>query len=83
MRSIQDAIDGINAPLAPGCNTLGRALADIDTHQCRFPLRGKGAAQRLCAVEVSPGDWQPGKVGGCYCRFHRRLTFQDREARAA
>jgi hypothetical protein len=80
MRSIEDAIRGLNPPLAPKCNSLGRVLADMDNHQCRFPLSGTGEATRFCAVEISPGDWKPGEAGGCYCRTHRLVTRQAREA---
>lgn len=74
MRSIADAIAGIDAPMAPVCNSLGRLVADLESHQCRFPLHGQRATTRFCAVEISPSDWQPGKPGGCYCRFHRQLS---------
>lgn len=65
---------GIDAPMPNGCNSLGRILADLDSHQCRFPLRGDGAATRFCAVEVSEADWLPGFAGRSYCTFHRRLS---------
>jgi len=75
MRSLAAALAGQDAPLAPGCNSLGRVLADLDSHECRFPLRGEGAAMRFCAVEIAPGDWMPGRSGGNYCRFHRQFVF--------
>jgi len=74
MRSVAAAIAGQDAPTAPGCNSLGRVLADLSSHQCRFPLRGEGAAMRFCAVEIAPGEWMPGASGGSYCRFHRRVV---------
>lgn len=52
----------------------GKTLADIGSHECRFPLHGEGAATRFCAVEISPGEWLPGMSGGTYCRFHRTLS---------
>lgn len=74
MRTVAAAIGGLDAPLAPGCNSLGRMLADLDSHQCCFPLRGQGAATRFCAVEIAPGEWMPGACGGSYCRFHRIVS---------
>lgn len=74
MRTIDAAITGLCTPRAPGCNSLGRVLLDLDTHQCRFPLHGEGAAMRFCAVEISPADWMPGLAGHSYCTFHRRLS---------
>lgn len=74
MRSLDEALAGQNAPLAPGCNSLGRVLADLSSHECRFPLRGEGAATRFCAIEISPADWMPGRVGGSYCTYHRHIT---------
>ncbi|RWF66870.1 hypothetical protein [Mesorhizobium sp.] len=74
MRSVADMLAGIDPPLAPGCNSLGRLLADLDSHQCRFPLRGEAALTRFCAVEVSAADWLPGFSGGSYCTFHRRIS---------
>ena len=71
-RSIADMLAGRNAPEArPGA---GRVLAELDDRQCRFPLRGDGAATRFCAEEIAPGEWRPGFSGGCYCRFHRHVT---------
>jgi hypothetical protein len=74
MRTIAEAIAGTNVPMPAGCNSLGRVLADLTSHQCHFPLHGSGVGTRFCAVEVAPHDWQPGKTGGCYCRFHRQLS---------
>jgi len=74
MRSVAAMLAGIDAPLAPGCNSLGRRLTDLSSHQCRFPLRGEGAATRFCAVEIAPDEWLPGKSGGSYCRFHRNVS---------
>lgn len=74
MRSVDDMIAGRDAPQPLGKNGMGRILADLDSHQCRFPLRGEGAAIRFCAEEVSEADWLPGCPGRCYCTFHRRLT---------
>ena len=71
MRSVEDMIALRNPPLAPGCNSIGRHLVDLDSHQCRFPVGGDAGGTRFCAVEISPGEWLPGKVNGCYCRFHR------------
>ena len=71
MRSILDMIAGRDAPLAPGCNSLGRSMLDLGSHQCRFPLRGSGAAMRFCAIEIAVGDWLPGHSFGSYCAFHR------------
>lgn len=64
-------IAGRNAPLAPGCNSFGRSMLELTSHQCRFPLRGSGAATRFCAVEVPVGHWLPGQNLGSYCGFHR------------
>lgn len=75
MRTLAAALAGQDAPLAPGCNSLGRVLADLSSHECRFPLRGEGAATRFCAVEIAPGEWMPGASGGSYCRFHRGVVF--------
>ena len=80
MRTIAEAIAGTAAPLAPGCNSLGLLLADLRSHQCRFPLDGQGEGTRFCAVEVWVGDWKPGKSGGCYCQFHRVVTTRQPEA---
>lgn len=74
MRSLAEALAGQNAPIAPGCNSRGRLLADLESHMCRFPLRGVGASTRFCAVEIAPADWLPGLPGGSYCRFHRGIT---------
>lgn len=74
MRSLAQAIAGIDAPTSPRCNSLGRRLLDLESHQCRFPLRGFGAEMRFCAVEISSADWRPGFSGGSYCRFHRNLV---------
>lgn len=74
MRPIADAIAGVDPPLAPGGNSRGRLLADLERRQCRFPLRGAGEATRFCAVEISAADWLPGQPGGSYCRFHRGIT---------
>jgi len=67
-------IAGIDPPMPDGCNSLGRLLPDLSSHQCRFPLRGEGAATRFCAVEIAPDEWLPGKSGGSYCRFHRYIS---------
>jgi hypothetical protein len=74
MRTLAEAIAGQFAPLASSCNSLGRILVDLDSHQCRFPLRGEGAATRFCAVEIAPDEWLPGKSGGSYCRHHRLIA---------
>ncbi|QKC83248.1 hypothetical protein [Mesorhizobium sp. NZP2077] len=71
MRTIEAMIAGRDAPLAPGCNSLGRSMLELRSHQCRFPLRGSGAAMRFCAVEVEVGAWMPGLSLGSYCSFHR------------
>jgi len=71
VRTIEAMIAGRDAPLAPGCNSLGRTMLDLRSHQCRFPVRGEGAATRFCAVEVAVGDWLPGQSFGSYCTFHR------------
>ncbi|WP_315920390.1 hypothetical protein [Mesorhizobium sp. SP-1A] len=59
---------------APACNSGGLVLADLKSHQCRFPLDGQGAETRFCAVEIAPGEWLPGFSGGSYCRFHRLVS---------
>lgn len=74
MRTVADMLQGIEPPLAPGCNAIGRLMVDLGTHQCRFPLRGEGVGTRFCAAQVSEADWLPGAPGRCYCQFHRRLT---------
>lgn len=71
MRTVLDMIAGRDAPLAPGGNAVGRTMLDLRSHQCRFPLRGSGAATRFCAVEVAVGQWLPGQNLGSYCSFHR------------
>jgi hypothetical protein len=73
-RTLAEAIAGQNAPVVQSCNSLGRLLVDLSSHQCRFPLRGEGAAMRFCAVEIGPDEWQPGRSGGSYCRHHRLVT---------
>lgn len=60
--------------MSAACNSRGRTLNDLDSHQCRFPLHGEGVATRFCAVEISPADWMPGFSGGSYCTFHRQLS---------
>ena len=74
MRSVADMLAGIDAPLAPGCISRGRRLTELSSHQCRFALRGDGAATRFCAVEIAPDEWLPGRSGGSYCRFHRHIS---------
>jgi hypothetical protein len=74
MRTVAEAIAGQNAPTVQGCNSLGRLLVDLTSHQCRFPLRGEGVSMRFCAVEIAPDEWMPGQSGGSYCRFHRLIT---------
>jgi hypothetical protein len=74
MRTVADMLAGVDAPMPKGCKGLGRILADLDSHQCRFPLRGDGAATRFCAAEVSESDWLPGFAGRSYCTFHRSLS---------
>lgn len=59
---------------APRCNSRGRLLVDLNSHECRFPLHGAGADARFCAVEISSADWRPGFSGGSYCRFHRNIA---------
>ncbi|MDG4903178.1 hypothetical protein P9279_21960 [Mesorhizobium sp. WSM4962] len=78
MRSVTDMLAGIDPPMPKGCNSLGRLLADLSSHQCRFPLRGEGAATRFCAAEVEVEVWQPGKSGACYCGFHRTIARASR-----
>lgn len=82
MRSLAQAIAGVDAPTPPRCNSLGRRLLDLESHQCRFPMRGFGAETRFCAVEVSTADWRPGFSGGSYCRFHRNLVVRVRSTDA-
>lgn len=74
MRSVADMLAGIDPPLPKGVHGMGRLLADLAARQCRFPLRGEGAATRFCAAEVEAEIWQPGKSGACYCAFHRNLA---------
>ncbi|WP_421912759.1 hypothetical protein [Mesorhizobium sp.] len=74
MRTVLDMIAGRDAPQPHGQTGLGRILADLESHQCRFPLRGEGAATRFCAAEVSDAAWLPGSPGRCYCAFHQRVT---------
>jgi hypothetical protein len=74
MRSVIAMIAGIDPPMPKGIQTTGRLLADLKARQCRFPLRGEGAATRFCAADVEDEVWQPGKSGGCYCRFHRNVV---------
>lgn len=74
MRSVHDMIAGRDAPVPNGMKSQGRLLADLDSHQCRFPLRGDGAAMRFCAAEISEADWLPGFAGRSYCSFHRSLS---------
>ena len=71
MRSVLDMVATRNAPIAPGCASRGKLLSEMDSHQCRFPVREEGGRNFFCAVEVRAGDWMPGKQHGCYCRFHR------------
>lgn len=74
MRTVHDMIAGRDAPQAGGKTDLSRILVDLESHQCRFPLRGEGAATRFCAAEVSEAEWLPGFAGRSYCSFHRRLS---------
>ncbi|MCA0025501.1 hypothetical protein LB562_13515 [Mesorhizobium sp. B263B1A] len=74
MRTVLDMIAGRDAPQPAGKPGIGRILADLDSHQCRFPLQGDGAATRFCAAGVSEADWLPGFPGRCYCTFHRSLS---------
>lgn len=74
MRSVADMLAGIDPPMPKGARTIGRLLADLSAKQCRFPLRGEGAATRFCASEVEADVWQPGRSGACYCAFHRDLA---------
>lgn len=64
-RTIDDAIAGRNAPVAPGASPLGRLLADLDWRDCRFPLRGDGAATRFCGA--------PAAADSRYCGYHHTL----------
>ncbi|MEX4006915.1 hypothetical protein [Neoaquamicrobium sediminum] len=70
-RSIFDMVAGLNAPVAPDGDPAGWALADLDAHECRFPIGHPSTGVRFCAAVVSADDWRPGAVNGCYCRFHR------------
>jgi hypothetical protein len=74
MRTVADMLAGIDPPMPKGSSGMGRILADLDSHQCRFPLRGQGAATRFCASEVTEADWLPGIPGRTYCAFHRNLS---------
>lgn len=85
MRTTAQAIAGQCAPTVSGTFSAGRKLADLSSHECRFPLHGSGAEMRFCAVEIAPGDWLPGFSGGSYCRFHKlvsvgRVTEAERSA---
>ena len=51
-----------------------RPLLQLAPRQCRYPIAGDGDATHFCAVEVAPGEWMPGRVGGCYCAAHRAAT---------
>ena len=83
MRSVEDMIALRNPPLAPGCNSIGRHLVDLDSHQCRFPVGGDAGGTRFCAVEISPGEWLPGKVNGCAQLAGRLVDSAAGTARAA
>lgn len=74
MRTVAAAIAGLCTPRASDCNSRGRLMADLSSHECRFPLYGEGVATRFCAVEIAPADWNPGFSGGSYCPFHRQLS---------
>lgn len=78
MRSVADILAGINPPMPKGARTMGRLLPDLGAKQCRFPLRGEGAATRFCAAEVEADVWQPGRSGACYCAFHRDIARASR-----
>lgn len=69
MRSIEDMIACRNAPVAPGSDGLGFALADLAQGECRFAVAELAGRVRFCAEPVA--DWAPGRVNGCYCEFHR------------
>ncbi len=56
------------------CHSRGLLLADLSSHQCRFPLHGEGLETRFCAIEIAPGEWLPGMSGGMYCRTHRLIV---------
>lgn len=59
-----------NAPIAPGVvDDAGFALIDMETRECRFPVAHRGGRVMFCAAEVD--DWQPHRVNGSYCAFHR------------
>lgn len=71
MRTIEDMIATRNAPIAPGCASRGKPLAEMRSHGCLFPVREEGGRTYFCAVEVRAGEWLPGMQHGSYCRFHR------------
>lgn len=64
-------IDMRQAPLAPGADPDGWHLADLDSHECRFPVARDQRGTRFCSEAISPDLWRPGQVNGCYCTFHR------------
>lgn len=70
-RSIFDMVAGRNAPLVPGNDPTGWALADLDARECGFPIGHPSTGVRFCAAAVSADDCRPGVVNGCYCSFHR------------
>lgn len=77
LRTVEEAIAGLFAPLAPGCDGVGAALLDLDRAECRFPIAGQGKAIRFCGCPVDA--WQPGRVNGSYCPTHRAyLASQPR-----
>lgn len=64
---------------APGADAQGFLLRDLDSHECRYPTFRDHEGTRFCAMPVTPDDWRPGKVNGCYCAFHR--AHLDRQPR--
>lgn len=62
MRTIDDMIEGRNAPIAPGSDGLGFRLVDLDAHDCRFPIRQDRDGIYFCAEESAEA--------GSYCAFH-------------
>lgn len=70
-----------NAPVAPGSDGLGFRLADLDAHDCRFPIRQDRAGIYFCAEATAET--------GSYCPFHadylsgQPSVVTDDERRAA
>jgi len=75
MRSVLDMVQARNAPVDPAAGlraARGKPLAQMNSHQCRFPVRESAGIIYFCAGAVHFGEWMPGKQLGCYCRFHRQ-----------